>query len=123
MAASVGILGGIRQLDDVIAGILCHHERLDGRGYPQGLHGDEVPLDARIIGLADCFDAMSSDRTYRKALPLEAVVDEVRKCAGTQFDPEVVAHLLAWDLENLLKELCQPAKTVFPIQVAREDAV
>jgi hypothetical protein len=117
------ILGGIRQLDDVIAGILCHHERLDGRGYPQGIRGDEVPLDARIIGLADCFDAMSSDRTYRKALPLAAVVDEVRNCAGTQFDPEVVAHLLKWDLDNLLKELCQPAKTVFPIQVAQEQAV
>ena len=122
-ALGAKILGGIRQLDDVIAGILYHHERLDGRGYPQGLHGDEVPLDARIIGLADCFDAMSSDRTYRKALPLEAVVDEVRKCAGTQFAPEVVAHLLDWDLENLLKELCQPAKTVFPIQIAQEDAV
>jgi putative two-component system response regulator len=122
-ALGAKILGGIRQLDDVIAGILYHHERLDGRGYPQGLYGDEVPLDARIIGLADCFDAMSSDRTYRKALPLEAVVNEVRKCAGTQFAPEVVAHLLDWDLENLLKELCQPAKTVFPIQIAQEDAV
>ena len=122
-ALGAKILGGIRQLDDVIAGILYHHERLDGRGYPQGLHGDEVPLDARIIGLADCFDAMSSDRTYRKALPLEAVVNEVRKCAGTQFAPEVVAHLLDWDLENLLKELCQPAKTVFPIRIAQEDAV
>jgi len=117
------ILGGIRQLDDVIAGILYHHERLDGRGYPRGLRGDEVPLDARIIGLADCFDAMSSDRTYRKALPLEAVINEVRNCAGTQFDPDVVTHLLDWDLESLLTELCQPAKTVFPIQVAQEEAV
>jgi len=117
------ILGGIRQLDDVIAGILCHHERLDGRGYPQGLSGEEVPLDARIIGLADCFDAMSSDRTYRKALPLEAVVGEVQKCSGTQFDPEVVKHLLSWDLEAMLKELCQPAKTVFPIRIAQEGTV
>ena len=117
------ILGGIRQLDDVIAGILCHHERLDGRGYPQGLCGDEVPQDARIIGLADCFDAMSSDRTYRKAIPLEAVVSEVRKCAGTQFDPKVVQHMLSWDLDALLKELCQPAKTVFPIRIPQEDAV
>jgi HD-GYP domain-containing protein (c-di-GMP phosphodiesterase class II) len=119
----VKILGGIRQLDHVIAGMLCHHERLDGGGYPQGLCGDEVPLDARIIGLADCFDAMSSDRTYRKALPLEAVVGEVRKCAGTQFDPKVVEHLLSWDLDALLKEMCQPAKTVFPVSIAQEDAV
>jgi len=119
-ALGAKILGDIRQLDDVIGGILYHHERLDGRGYPQGLYGDEVPLDARIIGLADCFDAMSSDRTYRQALPLDAVISEIRKCAGTQFDPDVVEHLLQWDLQALLAELCQPAKTVFPIQIAQE---
>lgn len=66
---------------------------------------------------------MSSDRTYREALPLSAVIDEIRKCSGTQFDPDVVACLLSWDLEVLLKELCQPAKTVFPIQIAQEDVL
>ena len=62
-------------------------------------------------------------RELAATLPLEAIVNEVRKCSGTQFDPQVVACLLGWDLENLLKELCQPAKTVFPIQVAQEGTV
>jgi hypothetical protein len=116
------ILGGIRQLDDVIVGILCHHERLDGRGYPQGLKGDEVPLEARIIGMADCFDAMTSDRIYRKALPLSAVIAEIRQHAGTQFDPMAAERLLALDLEAWLEELRQPAKTVFPVTVTQESA-
>ncbi len=68
------ILGGIRQLDNMIAGILYHHERPDGHGYPQGLKGDEIPVEGLIIGLADAFDAMTSQRTYRETLPLEAVV-------------------------------------------------
>ena len=114
------ILGGIRQLDDVILGILCHHERLDGKGYPQGLKGDEVPLDARIIGMADCFDSMTSDRIYRSAMPLEAVVEEIRRNAGTQFDPDVVEKLLSLDLTAFVEELREPAKTVFPVSIATE---
>ena len=114
------ILGGIRQLDDVIAGILCHHERLDGRGYPQGLKLDDVPSEARIIGLADCFDAMTSDRIYRKALPLSEVIEEIRTHAGTQFDPMVVQKLLAMDLEAFLEELRQPVQTVFPVSFQKE---
>jgi len=114
------ILGGIRQLDDILGGILCHHERYDGRGYPQGLCGKDVPLEARIIGLADCFDAMTSDRTYRGALPLEAVIDEIRTHAGTQFDPEVVEKFLTLDLEGFLDELRQPAETVFPVTIGQE---
>ena len=116
------ILGGIRQLDDVISGILCHHERLDGGGYPQGLTAKDLPLDARIIGLADCFDAMTSDRIYRKALPLEVVIKEISDHAGTQFDPEVAGRLLAMDLEAFLEELREPAETVFPVGLAQEDA-
>jgi len=116
------ILGGIRQLDDVISGILCHHERLDGGGYPQGLTAEDLPLDARIIGLADCFDAMTSDRIYRKALPLEVVIREIGDHAGTQFDPEVAGKLLAMDLEAFLEELREPAETVFPVGLAQEDA-
>lgn len=116
------ILGGIRQLDDVIGGILCHHERLDGRGYPQGLAGEKVPQDARIIGLADCFDAMTSDRIYRKALPLAMVVEEIRRCAGTQFDRDAAEKFLALDLEGFLTELRRPAQTVFPVTVVQEEA-
>lgn len=99
------ILGGIRQLDDVAVGILTHHERLDGKGYPQGLAGEDMPMEGRIIGLADCFDAMTSDRCYRAALPLSVVIEEIRKHSGTQFDPELVAKLLTLDLEEFLVEL------------------
>jgi len=116
------ILGGIRQLDDAIPGILSHHERLDGKGYPQGLRGDQVPQDARIIGLADCFDAMTSDRIYRKAMPLETVLEEIRTCAGTQFDAEIARKFLSLDLEGFLEELRQPAQTVFPVAVGQETA-
>ncbi len=114
------ILGGIRQLDDVIPGILCHHERLDGRGYPQGLTGADIPQEARIIGLADCFDAMTSDRIYRKALPLETVISEIREHAGTQFDPDVAQKMLSLDLESYLEELRKPARPVVSVTLAQE---
>jgi HD-GYP domain-containing protein (c-di-GMP phosphodiesterase class II) len=114
------ILGGIRQLDDIIPGILCHHERLDGKGYPEGISGYRLPLEARIIGLADCFDAMTSDRIYRKALPLETVLAEIHDHAGTQFDPVVAEKFLALDLAAFLEELRQPAKTVFPVAISQE---
>ncbi|MCL5961215.1 MAG: HD-GYP domain-containing protein [Chloroflexi bacterium] len=72
-----------------------HHERLDGSGYPRGLKGDEIPLGARIIAVADAFDAMTTDRPYRKALSLQEAVDELNRCAGTQFDARVVAQFVA----------------------------
>lgn len=70
--------------------ILHHHERFDGKGYPDGLKGMGIPLCARILAVADAFEAMRSDRPYRRALPLEVAKDELRRNAGTQFDPEVV---------------------------------
>lgn len=85
-----GILKDIIGLEDVLPGVLHHHERFDGRGYPQRLKGEDVPLIARIIGLADTFDAMSSTRSYRSALPREKVLEELERCAGAQFDPAVV---------------------------------
>ncbi len=102
------ILGGIRQLDDVIVGILNHHEHPDGKGYPRGLKGDEITIDGLIVGIADCLDAMTSDRTYRKALPLSEALSELKKYSGQQFDPELVQKLLEMDVETFLHEIHQP---------------
>jgi len=67
-----------------------HHERIDGRGYPMGLAGDEIPEFARVLGVADAFDAMTSDRSYRGARPIPEAVAELRKWSGKQFDPAFV---------------------------------
>jgi len=102
---SAKILSGIRQMEDLIPAILHHHERFDGRGYPAGLAGQAFPIEARIMGLADSFDAMTSYRTYRAAMPLEAVKVEIRRCSGTQFDARLVELLLSLDLEAFLTQL------------------
>jgi response regulator RpfG family c-di-GMP phosphodiesterase len=83
------ILDPIRFLHPLIPGVHLHHERWDGRGYPLGLRGNDVPLIARIIAVADTYDAMTSDRAYRRALPHEVAVTEIERCSGSQFDPEV----------------------------------
>ena len=69
--------------------ILCHHERWDGKGYPQGLIGEKIPLLSRIVAIADSFDAMTNDRAYRVAMTKEEAIEEIRRNSGTQFDPEV----------------------------------
>src|SRR3712207_4674693 len=71
-----------------------HHERWDGRGYPAGLRGGEIDFNARVVAVADAFDAMTSVRPYRPAAGTDAAVAELERCAGTQFDPEVVLHFL-----------------------------
>jgi len=71
----------------------AHHERLDGKGYPNALVAHEIPLEARIIFVADSFEAMTSDRPYRKGMPIPDAIAELRRCAGTQFDPELVETL------------------------------
>jgi diguanylate cyclase (GGDEF)-like protein len=81
-------------VDPIADWVLHHHERWDGHGYPDGLAAEEIPLGARIIFVADAFDAMTSDRLYRAALTFEEAVAEVERCSGTQFDPEVVAAFL-----------------------------
>jgi HD-GYP domain-containing protein (c-di-GMP phosphodiesterase class II) len=75
--------------------VLYHHERYDGRGYPKGLIGDQIPLVARIVAIADTFDAMTSRRVYRDELDLEYSLNEITKNKGTQFDPEVVDVFLS----------------------------
>ncbi len=77
-------------LDSIAPAVLHHHERFDGDGYPSGLAGEQIPLEARVICVADSFSAMTSDRPYRAALALEEACAELERCAGTQFDPQVV---------------------------------
>ena len=89
-AEVVARIGALASLAPIIR---SHHERYDGRGYPDGLKGSEIPLEARIVGAVDAFDAMTSDRPYRGRMRLEEAREEMHKCAGTQFDPEVIEAL------------------------------
>lgn len=90
----VAIVSPIQLLRDIIPIVRSHHERYDGKGYPDGLKGEEIPLGARIVGVADAIVAMFYDRPYRKALSLEEIRAELKNNAGTQFDPEVVKAAL-----------------------------
>ncbi len=94
------ILQRIPSLADVLPGVLHHHERFDGRGYPRGLSGTDIPLIARIIAVADTFDAMSSNRSYRAAMPRERVLAEIANCAGSQFDPDLAKAFVQLDLSE-----------------------
>ncbi|MFF4758643.1 HD-GYP domain-containing protein [Streptomyces sp. NPDC001292] len=85
---------GISFLGEARAAILHHHERLDGGGYPYGLMGSQIPESARVVAVADAFDAMTSTRSYRRARPVAAALAELERCAGTQFDPRMVTALV-----------------------------
>ena len=98
------ILSGVKQIADLMPGVLHHHERVDGRGYPHGLAGQAIPLLGRIICLGDCFDAMTTSRTYRPALPLPMAIAEIRRCSGVQLDPELADLFLRLDHHQLLEE-------------------
>ncbi|MFF7170333.1 HD-GYP domain-containing protein [Streptomyces pseudovenezuelae] len=84
---------GISFLGEARAAVLHHHERLDGSGYPYGLMGGQIPESARVVAVADAFDAMTSTRSYRRARPVGAALEELEKCAGSQFDPRMVTAL------------------------------
>ncbi|MCX5654207.1 MAG: HD domain-containing protein [Planctomycetota bacterium] len=119
------ILSGVHKLGLIREVVLSHHERIDGKGYPWGLKGDQIPLLARIAGMADAFDAMTSDRPYRARMPLEQVQSEIQRGIGAQFDERAAKALLGLDLDSLLLELsanvsrrteseaqkCQPLQT------------
>jgi HD-GYP domain-containing protein (c-di-GMP phosphodiesterase class II) len=92
------IIRGIPMLEDILGGVMHHHERWDGGGYPHGLSGEEIPEFARLIGLADTFDAMSSTRSYRGAVSRHKVLEEIARNAGTQFDPRLTEVFLKLDL-------------------------
>ncbi len=118
------ILGGIKQLEDILPGVMHHHEWISGRGYPSGLSGDQVPWLARVICLADSYDAMTSGRTYRSALHTQSALAEIRRGSGTQFDPrlaEVLIDLI--DHHGLVAELDEitglPASNELPVSCAK----
>ena len=104
---AVRILEPIPFFRPLLPAILHHHERFDGKGYPSHLAGKTIPLASRIMAIADTFDAMTSTRAYRKALPVADATAEIRRCSGTQFDPDIVPTFLA----------CQP-KIVIPGEVS-----
>ncbi len=94
------IIKGIKKLQNPGKIVLFHHERFDGKGYPFGKKGKEIPIEARIFSVADSLDAMTSDRPYRKAFSYEYAYDEIIKCSGTQFDPDIVEVFKSIPLER-----------------------
>ncbi|MEE9370081.1 MAG: HD domain-containing phosphohydrolase [Sedimentisphaerales bacterium] len=103
MHPSIGgaILSEIKQMHDIVPGILHHHERADGTGYPSGLTTEQIPLTGKIVGLADSFDAMTSKRTYRDAMTVEQALEEVKSGLGTQFDEQVGRIFINSDIYHL----------------------
>lgn len=87
---SINIIKHIPNLIDTVPVVISHHERFDGTGYPRGIQGENIPVLGRVICIADAFDAMTTDRPYRKGLSLEQAIYELKKNSGTQFDPSLV---------------------------------
>ncbi len=114
-------------LTEALDGIMHHHERMDGKGYPMGLAGDEIPEFARVIAVADAFDSMTSTRSYRGARSVEEAVAELRKCSGLQFDPVLVDAFIAalgqecWESQAGGQSPPATLSADFPAQVAAQD--
>jgi putative nucleotidyltransferase with HDIG domain len=114
-------------LTEALDGIMHHHERMDGKGYPMGLAGDEIPEFARVIAVADAFDSMTSTRSYRGARSVEEAVAELRKCSGMQFDPVLVDAFIAaldqehWESQSGARSTSAMLPADFPAQVAAQD--
>ena len=106
------MLAQIPSLAFQLPGVLSHHERWDGRGYPHSLKGEQTPLVARILGLADTFDAMSSNRAYRSDRSRPEVLEEIRKSSGTQFDPQLVEPFVTMDFTEFDRMLGWSAQAV-----------
>jgi HD-GYP domain-containing protein (c-di-GMP phosphodiesterase class II) len=99
------ILKDIPAMSDVLPGVLSHHEKWNGKGYPRGIAGEEIPLVARVLALCDTFDAMSSSRSYRSAIPQQKVIEELHRCAGSQFDPALVPVFTSLDFTTYYERL------------------
>jgi HD-GYP domain-containing protein (c-di-GMP phosphodiesterase class II) len=95
-------VGGVLARVGVV--VRASHERWDGSGYPDGLAGEAIPLAARIVSACDAYNAMTTDRSYRRALPTADAIAELERCAGTDFDPQVVAALVAVELGDGVRE-------------------
>ncbi len=111
-SAGASMLKALGQMHPIVPLIRHHHEAYDGSGYPDGLKGDQIPLISRIVAVADAFDAMTSDRPYRKARTKSVAMEELKRCAGTSFDPVVVkAFVECLDEQSTVEIDSQPAKT------------
>lgn len=97
------ILKGISTIPQIIEGAKSHHEKYDGSGYPEGLKGENIPLVARIICCADCFDAMASKRVYKEPFSLDVIIGEFERCSGTQFDPQIAKIVIGMISTGKLK--------------------
>jgi HD-GYP domain-containing protein (c-di-GMP phosphodiesterase class II) len=108
-------------LNEALAGIMHHHERIDGKGYPMGFAGHEIPEFARVIAVADAFDSMTSTRSYRQARSIDEGVGELRRGAGSQFDPLIVdAFIAALDREGWQLPDPPPAPSELQIVTAQD---
>jgi HD-GYP domain-containing protein (c-di-GMP phosphodiesterase class II) len=101
--AGAALVWRVATLRAAVPGVLFHHERWDGLGYPAGRAGTRIPAEARVLAVADSFDAMTNDRPYRRAAHAEDALEEIERCAGSQFDPDVAAAFLdAWGAGELV---------------------
>ncbi|UCD70987.1 MAG: response regulator [Syntrophobacterales bacterium] len=108
------IVGGVEFLKEIKLYIRHHHERFDGKGYPDGLLGEEIPLGARVIALVEAFDCITSDCTFQRARSLEEAIDEIEKHAGTQFDPEIVRVFSGEFVSKLRDRVIDPSIKISP---------
>jgi HD-GYP domain-containing protein (c-di-GMP phosphodiesterase class II) len=110
-------MAGGPSLETAIPYALYHHERYDGGGYPYGLAGEEIPIEGRILAVADAFEAMTSDRPYRKRMEPELGLEVIQKSAGSHFDPKVTAAFLkAWEL-GYIQALLERSRRDFEIKL------
>lgn len=119
-SVGAGILGEIEQMKDIVPGVLQHHERCDGLGYPNGLKGHEITLMGKIIGLADSFDAMTSKRTYREAMSIGQALAEIEDNLGTQFDETVGYAFLNSDVAQLWSIMQEGFREIYGSGVAAD---
>jgi HD-GYP domain-containing protein (c-di-GMP phosphodiesterase class II) len=112
------ILGPVEALRDMIPIVRWHHENWNGKGYPDGLRGEEIPLSARIVAVADCYDAVTTDRPYQKAYELRDAAETITRLAGSRFDAKVVtAFLRAFELGDLVQQVREQGASMLEVEL------